>query len=193
MFFKFWGNMDEIYEVNQKKTGLIKEFISSYEEECGNALRLIDELINKQIIESLKTINVVFRRLHSPDFNIKWEDKVFKMETIGTDEVITFEKMSTAQKACLALSVIFTQFIQTNDAPRIILLDESVVNFDVFHLLNLFDFLREFVLNGVQVFFTTANDKVAEVAKSKFGFMEQDYYMYKLSRNSGEETQIKSL
>lgn len=150
----------------------------------------IDELINKQIAASIQVINIVFRKLHSPDFKIKWEEKVFKMETVVSNEIITFDKMSTAQKACLALSVIFTQFIQTNDAPRIILLDESVVNFDVFHLLNLFDSLREFVLNGVQVFFTTASDKVAEVAKSKFGFMEQECCMYKLSRNSGEETNV---
>ena len=99
-------------------------------------------------------------------------------------------QMSTAQKVSLALSVIFTQFFLAVDAPQIILLDESVVNFDAFHLLNLFDFLREFTLNGVQIFFTTASDDIAQIAKSKLGFLGEDCCVYKLSKSTDGFSQI---
>ncbi len=179
-----------IYEVNKNKNRLISNFLTLYIESCNNTLKIINGLINMQIEDSLKIINIIFRKLHSQNYKIVWQNEVFHMQNIMTEETISFEEMSTAQKACFALAVIFTQFIQNDTAPRIILLDESVANFDVFHLLNLFDFLRDFVLNDVQIFFTTASDNVAEVAKSKLSFLGNDCYIYKIVRNPGEPSQV---
>ena len=179
-----------IYKINERKLEYTKQEIARFENICIESLDKIKELIDKQIKTNLKLLNIIFHRLYSLNCEIIWDDGIFKMKPLYSSEYVTIEKMSTAQKVSLALSVIFTQFFLAIDAPQIILLDESVVNFDAFHLLNLFDFLREFALNGVQIFFTTASDDIAQIAKSKLGFLGEDCCVYKLSKSTDGFSQI---
>lgn len=180
----------DIYRINERKLEITKQKIDEFESICTESLDKIKELIDKQIETNLKLLNIIFHKLYSQNCEILWHDGIFKMKPLYLDEYVTIEKMSTAQKVSLALSVIFTQFFLAVDAPQIILLDESVVNFDAFHLLNLFDFLREFTLNGVQIFFTTASDDIAQIAKSKLGFLGEDCCVYKLSKSTDGFSQI---
>lgn len=55
------------------------------------------------------------------------------------------------------------------------MLDESVANFDSIHLLNLYDFLRELAINDIQIVFTTANNNIANSAKNKLAFLNDDF------------------
>ena len=188
--FQLFNKDASAYEIDKKKLKMMGDKIDDFEKECNDGLKQIDELINKQTLENLKVLNIIFHRLHSANCEVLWQEEAFMMKSPEHEELVTIDRMSTAQKVCLALSVIFTQFVLANDAPKIILLDESVVNFDALHLLNLFDFLREFTLHGVQIFFTTANEDVAKVAKSKLDFLGEQCFIYKIEKNPGETSQI---
>lgn len=194
--FSFFRNLNKtefIYSVNEKRLKEINSELKVFEDECHETLKTIRELIDKQIKVNLKILNIIFHRLFSLNYDIIWDNGIFKMQSDVVDDLITIEKMSTAQKVSLALSVIFTQFFLAADAPQIILLDESVVNFDAFHLLNLFDFLREFTLNNVQIFFTTASEDIAQIAKSKLGFLGDECFIYEMARTSGGESSINKV
>lgn len=194
--FSFVKDLNEskfIYSVNEKRLKAINSELKIFEDECYETLKRIRELIDKQIKVNLKLLNIIFHRLFSLNYDIIWENGIFKMQSDGADELTTIEKMSTAQKVSLALSVIFTQFFLAADAPQIILLDESVVNFDAFHLLNLFDFLREFTINDVQIFFTTASEDIAQIAKSKLGFLGEECFIYEMTRTAGGESLINKV
>lgn len=173
----------------------IEEFsnreIVDFKEVCELTLQKIRYLINNQISSNIKIINSIFRRLFSYQYNVVWEDDTMQLKNLHDGQMVSINAMSTAQKVCLALSVIFAQFILAENSPKFILLDESVANFDSLHLLNLLDFLREFSNNGVQIFFTTANDDVAKIATNKFAFWKQNFKLYQISRNENGLSEIQ--
>ena len=154
-------------------------------------LNTIVTLINSQISSNIDLMNIMFRRLYSYQYQILWENETFIIEHFKTNARTVIRTMSTAQKVCLALSIIFTQFFLAEDAPRIILLDETVANFDAFHILNLFDFLKDITLNGVQIVLTTASEDVAKIAKNKFGFLEEDFCLYEIKKDESGKSIIK--
>lgn len=165
-----------------KKEDVLAKKAQEFQKVCSDTYSNISVLIINQISSNIRIINSIFRRLFSYDYNVVWMDETLQLKRIDDNSVISINAMSTAQKVCLALSVIFTQFLVAEDSPRFILLDESVANLDSIHLLNLLDFLRELSLEGIQIFFTTANDEVAQVATSKFKFLGKDYNLCRVSR-----------
>ncbi len=167
--------------------------IKKIKQTCEDSLVAIETIMSKQIELSLKLINEIFHRLYSYDSVITWKNETFEMTNTKNQKKYIIKTMSTAQKVCLALSVIFAQFFIAKDAPRIILLDESVANFDSIHLLNLFDFLRDISLEGIQIFFTTASEDVAKISRNKFVFLNDDFNLYKLDKNNDAKAEITKI
>lgn len=191
VFNKNYGN-----EINQN----FEAWIDRRREKIKDTINIIEEtseiitgLINKQISSNIDLMNIVFRRLFSYQYQILWEKEAFIVENLRTNEKNIISTMSTAQKVCLALSIIFTQFFLEENAPRIILLDETVANFDAFHILNLFDFLKDITLtlNGVQIVLTTASEEVAKIAKNKFGFLEDEFYLLEIKKDEFGKSNIE--
>lgn len=57
-------------------------------------------------------------------------------------------------------------------APPVILIDDPIAHVDDLNSLSFLDYLREIVLKGGrQVFFATANDKLATLFERKFDFL----------------------
>lgn len=179
--------MHRILKPSQKQTELqrddvMEKKVQEFQKVCTETYSDISVLIINQISSNIRIINSIFRRLFSYNYNVIWLDETIQLKKTDDDSVVPINAMSTAQKVCLALSVIFTQFLVAEDSPRFILLDESVANLDSIHLLNLLDFLRELSLAEIQIFFTTANDEVAQVATSKFKFLGEEYSLCRVSR-----------
>lgn len=171
--------------------------IANYTEDickiCEETIESIAGIMHIQIELSLKLINEIFHRLYSYDSSIAWNNETFELNSKKEEKKYTIKTMSTAQKVCLALSVIFAQFFSAKDAPRIIMLDESVANFDSLHLLNLFDFLRDAALDDIQIFFTTASEDVAMISKNKFNFLDNNFNLYKLDKNQDSKAIITKM
>lgn len=187
------GLKHRIQEIFKKMLGFIVEDamvtidfnakLNKFMENSVECLYSIHDLIYEQISSNITIIDTIFRRIFSYQYEVIWKDDKIQIMSVDNYKTIPIDAMSTAQKVCFALSVIFTQFLLSEHSPNFILLDESVANFDSLHLLNLLDFLRELANNGVQVFLTTANDDVTRIAKAKFGFLEKDFIHYSILKS----------
>ncbi len=92
-------------------------------------------------------------------------------------------RISTGQKSALALAIFLTMNRNAKNAPKYILFDDPVSNTDDINILAFFDFLREIVLsNQRQIFFVTANSKIANLFRKKFDFLDDQFTYYKLER-----------
>ncbi len=155
------------------------------------AINHINSLIESQISSNMELINRVFSRLFSYNYIISSQSGNYLLSEKNSNIKYSINEMSTAQRVCLALSLIFAKFLLSKDAPRFILLDESVANLDSLHLLNLLDFLRDASLKGIQIYFTTANYDVYKITKSKFSFLGDKFHSYELSKNEDGKAIIK--
>jgi len=61
---------------------------------------------------------------------------------------------------------------------------------DDLHLLNLLDVLRDFAIQGHQIFFTTANPYVSNLFRRKFSFLKHDFKQFEFSRSGDAPTSI---
>lgn len=156
--------------------------------ECARELKNLTEEIEIITLENILSthiskMNRVFKLLICS--NEYSELKLFKGEIVavrsGTKEIVTMSEMSTGQKVCLALSLMFSLFLSNENAPNIIMFDEPVANLDDVHMLNLLDVLRRFAMAGTQIFFTTSNPNVAKLFRRKFSYLENEFAVYKVS------------
>ncbi len=129
-------------------------------------------------------IEAIFSHIHSPaefrGLGSSWATLVRK---VG-DREAKLSEISSGQRAALALSVFLAQNAQLTVAPPVILIDDPIAQVDDLNLLSFLDYLREVVLAGRrQVFFATANGKVAALFQRKFDFLgEQGFRRFDLQR-----------
>jgi DNA repair protein SbcC/Rad50 len=81
-------------------------------------------------------------------------------------------EISTGQRSALGLSMFLAQNMKLRFAPPVILIDDPIANVDDLNCLSFFDYLREIALTERrQIFFSTANDKLAAMFERKFDFL----------------------
>lgn len=127
----------------------------------------------KAVLNQNRTgIEAIFPRIHSPaefsGLGSDWTTLVRKAD--GSEAKLS--EISTGQRAAFALSVFLAQNAQLTVAPPVILIDDPIAHVDDLNSLAFLDYLREIVLEGRrQVFFATANDKLATLFERKFDFL----------------------
>lgn len=127
----------------------------------------------KAVLNQNRTgIEAIFPRIHSPaefsGLGSDWTTLVRKAD--GSEAKLS--EISTGQRAAFALSVFLAQNAQLTVAPPVILIDDPIAHVDDLNSLSFLDYLREIVLEGRrQVFFATANDKLATLFERKFDFL----------------------
>ena len=128
-------------------------------------------------------INDAFARIHSPN----------EYEYVGSEGVLlrskenqedwTLDKVSTGQRAAFALSVFLAVNRTAAKAPPVILIDDPVAHVDDLNALSFLDYLRDLAVNSKkQVFFATADARVAALFARKFGFLGDDFKRINLVR-----------
>lgn len=128
-------------------------------------------------------ITAVFQCLHSPrEFNtVSFIDGLKLIRASGIAEPLTH--ISTGQRTALAISIFLAMNRQLLNGPRLLLFDDPVAHVDDLNILSFLDYLREVTLQGErQVFFTTANRRVANLFKKKFAFLCDNLQTYALER-----------
>lgn len=67
--------------------------------------------------------------------------------------------------------------------PKVILLDDPISHVDDLNALSFLDYLRNLVINSDrQVFFATADEKIAGIFAHKFGFLGDEFRIVELTR-----------
>lgn len=129
-------------------------------------------------------IETIFSQIHSPaefsGLGSNWTTLIRKMD--GGEAKLT--QISTGQRAAFALSIFLAQNAQLKNAPPVILIDDPIAHVDDMNSLSFFDYLREVALGGQrQIFFATANDKLATLFERKFDFLGEEFRKFNLSRH----------
>ena len=183
---------DEKEIIENKITYLNKEierYISAFKvlEEITESSN--NEEINSFFKNNLGQIREIFMTLHAPkEFkNIQFkinDNSLHLVDSTGMERGIT--EISTGQRSALALSMFLYLNQKLVNAPDIIIFDDPIAYVDDLNVLSFLDFLRYFVCkNNKQLFFATANRKLANLFQKKFQFLgEEDFKIYNLERGN---------
>jgi chromosome segregation protein len=128
--------------------------------------------LEQVMTEHKEKLSTIFSRIHAPhefkevDINT---DVLLRRQTGVTSPVC---EISTGQRTALALSIFLSLNSSVSTRAPWLLFDEPVVHVDDLNILSFFDMLRDLVLIGNrQVFFTTANTRIADLFAKKFDFL----------------------
>jgi chromosome segregation protein len=118
----------------------------------------------------------IFGRIHSPHEYEVHEGLSKPLKRLGTSEVVTLNQISTGQRAAYVLSLFLGMNAQLSGGPRVVLLDDPVAHVDDLNALSFLDYLRQLVLvEERQIFYATADARMAGLFEHKFRFLGRDF------------------
>ena len=92
--------------------------------------------------------------------------------------------MSSGQRAAYALSLFLAMNSHLVNGPRVLLFDDPVAHIDDMNALSFIDQLRDLAIKeSRQIFFATADNKLAGLFRQKFRFLGEDFHEIKLVRS----------
>lgn len=158
-----------------------------------DGLHVIDEILNqdekdkvlKEFFESNdEQIQDIFKRIHTPrelDKVLFFGEGNSEIKILRTNgKQCSINEISSGQRSALALSIFLTLNKKLRNGPNLLLFDDPVAFVDEMNILSFLDYLREIVINeDRQIFFATANQKLASFFDKKFSFLKTtDDYKY---------------
>jgi len=140
--------------------------------------------LNSFFESNLKEVADIFKTIHTPrEFkSLVFQDKqLFLIK--DNDKKHKVNEISTGQRAALALSIFISLNRQLKNGPNLMIFDDPVSHIDDLNALSFLDFLRFFILKeDRQIFFATANARLASLFEKKFEFLENDFKKWELKR-----------
>jgi DNA repair protein SbcC/Rad50 len=145
------------------------------------ALNLINNLLkneNKEqyfadiINDHRDRLSTLFCKLHAPnEFDaVELNGQLSLRRRTGESSTVT--EISTGQRAALALSIFLAMNSSVSNRAPWLIFDDPVAHVDDLNILSFFDTLRELLLLGnQQLFFATANSRIADLFVRKFDFL----------------------
>ncbi len=122
--------------------------------------------------QNRKGIETIFLRIHSPAEFRGLGSSYTTLSRVSDDSQASLSEISSGQRAAFALSVFLAQNAQLTLAPPVILMDDPIAHVDDLNSLSFLDYLREIALtNQRQIFFATADDRLAALFERKFDFL----------------------
>jgi DNA repair exonuclease SbcCD ATPase subunit len=139
--------------------------------------------MEKSLEQNRSSIELIFARIHSPD-EFAGLGSAFSTLRRRNGEEARLTEVSTGQRAALALSIFLSQNSQLAGAPPVILIDDPIAHIDDLNCLSFLDYLRDIAIEGKrQIFFATANDKIATLFERKFDFLGEQFCKIQLERD----------
>jgi len=159
-----------------------------------SARAVIADLVQKQSGEALTAqvlrengaqIAATFAKIHAPsEFDVEVDDDGFKILRRASKANVELHEMSSGQRSAFTLSLFLAMNERLKTGPRVIVFDDPVAHVDDINTLSFLDHLREIALNGGrQVFFATADSKLAGLFARKFRFMGDEFRQIDLARD----------
>jgi exonuclease SbcC len=146
----------------------------------------LSEAMESTLQENRGSIEAIFARIHSPAEFRGLGSQVATLIRKENGEESALSQISTGQRAAFALSIFLAQNAQLTSAPPVILIDDPIAHVDDLNSLSFLDYLRDVALTGRrQIFFATANDKLATLFERKFDFLgSEDFCRFDLKREA---------
>ncbi|MFG6432563.1 AAA family ATPase [Roseateles sp. LYH14W] len=133
-------------------------------------------------------INEVFSRIHSPQEYEYVGSPTVLLRTAEGHEPRTLDQVSTGQRAAFALSIFLARNRTAGAAPPMLLIDDPIAHIDDLNALSFLDYLRDLAVDsGRQIFFATADTRVASLFSKKFSFLGERFKTISLVREPQPE------
>jgi DNA repair exonuclease SbcCD ATPase subunit len=139
--------------------------------------------LQQVVAEHKEKLSTIFFRIHAPhEFkNVSIDTDVLLERHTGVKSAVC--EISTGQRAALALSIFLSLNSSVSTRAPWLLFDEPVVHVDDLNILSFLDMLRDLVLLGNrQVFFATANTRIADLFSKKFDFLGTEFREFRFRR-----------
>jgi energy-coupling factor transporter ATP-binding protein EcfA2 len=135
------------------------------------------ELAPKILSENATTIGKIFAVIHTPnEFEIKTEEGRLVIWRRASKKAVTLFEMSAGQRAAFALSLFLAMNSRLLNGPRVLLFDDPIAHVDDMNVLSFLDHLRNLSIKGSkQIFFATADSKLAGLFRQKFRFLGKEF------------------
>ncbi|CAM3933933.1 hypothetical protein [Bordetella muralis] len=142
------------------------------------------ELTNQILAENAEEIARTFASIHMPnEFELKVENGMLAIVRRQTGRQVELDQMSTGQRSAFALSLFLAMNGRLRSGPPVLIFDDPVAHVDDINVLSFLDHLRHLAINGSrQIFFATADTKLAGLLRHKFRFLGDDFKELVLSR-----------
>lgn len=144
------------------------------------------ELASQILAENAAEIARTFASIHMPnEFEIHIVEGRLAIIRRSTGVEVQLDHMSTGQRAAFALSLFLAMNARLRSGPPLVLFDDPVAHIDDINLLSFLDHLRQLAIGGSrQIFFATADTKLAGLFRHKFRFLGDEFKELRLSRTS---------
>lgn len=153
------------------------------------ALDVLTELRTKHSLDSgldeffsrnTDFIEQVFSKVHSPKELQLADLSQCKLRRIDSKQTLDLNQISTGQRAAFVLSVFLTLNLSLRSGPPLILIDDPIAHIDDLNALSL-DLIGDIGQLGTrQVFFATANEKLANLFEKKMVFLGEEFRVHRL-------------
>ncbi|HEY4146964.1 hypothetical protein [Pinirhizobacter sp.] len=136
----------------------------------------LDQGLADFLASNQASIQHVFSRIHVPNELRLSTLADCRLERIATNTPAELSQISTGQRAALTLSVFLTLNHTLRAGPPIMLIDDPVAHIDDLNSLALLDYLADIAESGErQIFFATADERLANIFVKKMGFLTNEF------------------
>ncbi len=136
--------------------------------------------VKKALASHFNGIKNLFENIHMPkELNLVSQNAgSFGLRRVlgETMQENPINQISTGQRSALALSVFTIQNLALKTAPPYLIFDDPIAHVDDLNTLSFLDFLAELAMTGKrQIFFATANEKLASIFAKKMEFLGEEF------------------
>jgi DNA repair protein SbcC/Rad50 len=144
----------------------------------------LTDATDTELVAVQSTTDAVFRRIHSPhEYGVHRDSHAPLFRLDDPDKSVTLRDISTGQRAAFVLSVFMAMNSKLQTAPPVLLFDDPIAHVDDFNSLSFLDHLRDVALMGNrQIFYATADARLAGLFEHKFSFMGNKFRRFDLVR-----------
>lgn len=172
----------EAYQVRLNRVNSARQVIDDLTR--GQSGRLLAEQVLR---ENASSIASTFEKIHAPnEFDVQVDgtaDDTLRIVRRSTGRKVELDEMSSGQRAAYALSLFLAMNERLRTGPRVLIFDDPVSHVDDINTLSFLDHLRDISLTRMrQIFFATADTKLAGLLVRKFGFLGGQFKHIELER-----------
>ncbi len=148
----------------------------------------LDSGLSSFMHNNLESIQRIFTKIHVPHELKISELSGCRLERLGFNHVVELNQISTGQRAALMLSIFISLNLSLKSGPPYMLIDDPIAHIDDLNVLSFLDLLADVAETGHrQIFFATANEKLAHLFQKKMEFLGADFQTLDMTNNSNEQ------
>lgn len=145
----------------------------------------LDDGVSAFLNDNLASIQSIFQKIHVPNELRMCDLAKSQLVRLDGGRDAPLNQISTGQRAALVLSIFLTLNMSLRSGPPIMLVDDPISHIDDLNSLAFLDYLADIAESGHrQIFFATADEKIANLFEKKMAFLGEELTVVPLARES---------